>query len=418
MVHGNDWMEDPSDAGYAYLGQLLASQGFIFVSVDENFLNNSIAGLGRWGAENNARAWVLLENLAQWRAWNQDPASPLFGKVDMRRLALMGHSRGGEAAATANAFNQLDRYPDDATQPFDFHFNLRGIVAVAPADGQYKPRGQPTPMHDTNYFVIEGSMDGDVSTFMGSSQYERATFTPGDPAFKASLYVKDADHTQFNTVWGRDDMGYAPFEFLLDERPLLSGDAQRRIAQVYIAAFLQTALNGKDGYRALFKDPRAGARWLPGGYLVGNYADGRTQWLTDFDHSLDPAVGASPEWRIEGRGLTLWKEELGQLKGASLDKVVTVLAWNNRANAGHASYRIDLGSAPPAAVRGRSLSSAPPTPARAACRPVPFSSPLNPARSTGQWSWRTRPDTARGSRSRMISCSIRRLKATPVACRP
>ncbi|MEJ2759117.1 MAG: hypothetical protein P8046_11605, partial [Anaerolineales bacterium] len=38
IVHGNHNQVDFSDEGYAYLGELLASRGFIAVSVDENFL--------------------------------------------------------------------------------------------------------------------------------------------------------------------------------------------------------------------------------------------------------------------------------------------------------------------------------------------------------------------------------------------
>ena len=39
IVHGNHSMRDYSDPGYAYLGEHLASHGYIFVSVDENFIN-------------------------------------------------------------------------------------------------------------------------------------------------------------------------------------------------------------------------------------------------------------------------------------------------------------------------------------------------------------------------------------------
>lgn len=41
IVHGNHLMTDYSDPGYEYLGNLLASRGYIVVSVDENFLNGS-----------------------------------------------------------------------------------------------------------------------------------------------------------------------------------------------------------------------------------------------------------------------------------------------------------------------------------------------------------------------------------------
>src|ERR1043166_7553160 len=50
VVHGNHNMKDFSDPGYAYLGRLLASRGFILASVDENFLNGNIRG------ENDARS--------------------------------------------------------------------------------------------------------------------------------------------------------------------------------------------------------------------------------------------------------------------------------------------------------------------------------------------------------------------------
>src|SRR4030043_337950 len=44
IVHGNHNMKDFSDSGYEYLGKLLASRGFIAVSVDENFLNHNFGG--------------------------------------------------------------------------------------------------------------------------------------------------------------------------------------------------------------------------------------------------------------------------------------------------------------------------------------------------------------------------------------
>ncbi|SDJ93747.1 hypothetical protein [Paenibacillus naphthalenovorans] len=41
VVHGNHLATDYSHPGYAYLGELLASKGYIFISIDENFLNTS-----------------------------------------------------------------------------------------------------------------------------------------------------------------------------------------------------------------------------------------------------------------------------------------------------------------------------------------------------------------------------------------
>src|SRR5580700_7130420 len=140
IVHGNHGMAEFSDPGYAYLGELLASRGFILVSVDENFLNSGL--FHDPPKQQQVRGWMLLEHLKLWREWNQAAGNPFHGKVDMAHIALMGHSRGGEAAATAALFNRLRYYPDNANIKFDYGFAIQSVVAIAPVDGQYKPAGQ------------------------------------------------------------------------------------------------------------------------------------------------------------------------------------------------------------------------------------------------------------------------------------
>jgi hypothetical protein len=349
LVHGNYEMEVPSDTGYAYLGELLASQGFIVVSVDENFLNGSLADFlnprtFRFGKENKVRGWLLLEHLTQWQAWSNDPTHPLSGKIDMSRIALIGHSRGGEAVAIANALNDLDRDPDDATVALNYHFKLGAIGAIAPADGQYLLRGRPTPMRDTNYFVIEGSMDGDVTSFVGSAQYARASFSGATKAFKASVYVKGANHTQFSTGWGRYDV-WLPSKFLLDERPIMEPEDQRQILKVYLSAFLQASLKGKDALRSLFQDARNGADWLPHAYLVNNYADSDTTWLANYSEDIDPTTGTAAGVKISGENLSIWRESFVDLKSSPLGAYAAVLGWDDRVSKRAASYRIELGDA-------------------------------------------------------------------------
>ena len=71
VVHGNHNMEEYSDPGYQWLGELLASRGFILASIDENFLNGGIRG------ENDARGWMLLKHLEVFRALNDSTGKPL-----------------------------------------------------------------------------------------------------------------------------------------------------------------------------------------------------------------------------------------------------------------------------------------------------------------------------------------------------
>ncbi len=350
IVHGNHNMEDFSDPGYAYLGELLASRGTILVSVDENFLNSSTADLADvFGPgleeENDARGWLLLEHLAQWSDWSSDPEHPFAGKVDIDRVALIGHSRGGEAVAVAAAFNQLDRYPDDATLTFDYGFNIRGIIAIAPADGQYQPRDRGTPLSDLNYFVIHGSMDGDVTTFMGSSQYSRIELTH-DPAaedfhFKSTLYVLGANHGQFNTTWGRNDMG-GFWGWALDTRPIMDPEQQRRIARVYFSAFLEVVLRDDRQYLPIFRDARRAAAWLPDTFYLQNYADSTDLVVANFDEDLDPGTTTLAGGRIEGEHLTRWREQWISLKWKALDTHVAVVAWDREAEKEAASFSLRL----------------------------------------------------------------------------
>lgn len=339
IVHGNHLMKKESEAGYAYLGEHLASQGFILVSIDENFLNSGGADpltdplQTNMGKEMPARAWLLLEHLSQWRRWTADPMSSLHGKADMNRIALIGHSRGGEAVVLANAFNEMDAFPGNASIPFDFHFHIRAIVGIAPCEADYKPRSSYVRMRDQNYFVMAGSRDGDNGTsFQGETRYSRVSFSGAVDAFKASLYIKDANHGQFNTVWGRND-GATVYGFLTDERAILSGSEQRRIAKVYLTAFLEATLEDRRGYRALFQDPRNGAAWLPDDFLVANYADARTHWLATFEEDADPTTGTDPNVRISGHDLGRWREDDIDLKLRKLGTHVVLLDWNRGARA-------------------------------------------------------------------------------------
>ena len=84
MVHGNHEMSEFSDPGYAYLGELLASRGFIFVSIDENFLN--IGLLHEPPDEQPARAWLMLEHLKLWEQWNGDIQAIRFSARSIRPM--------------------------------------------------------------------------------------------------------------------------------------------------------------------------------------------------------------------------------------------------------------------------------------------------------------------------------------------
>lgn len=310
MVHGNHAMEDYSDEGYAYLGELLASQGMIAVSVDENFLNGTWSGDFR-GKEMPTRAWLLLKHLEQWSIWSRDANHELYQKADLDRIILIGHSRGGEAVSIAAAFNRLPRFPDNAKEAFNFGFGIRGVVAIAPTDYRYH---RQMNLENIHFLSLQGSYDADESGFFGLRQYQRISQTDTVTNWlKAGIYVHGANHGQFNSTWDRTDFG-SPYNWLLNTFPIISREDQEKVAKVFIGAFAQLATGGattESPYVSLFKHTGHGNIWLPDGVYLGHYKDTKTKILANFEEDIDAAR--------EPKGVLtkalfpkIWKEE--QLK--------------------------------------------------------------------------------------------------------
>lgn len=341
IVHGNHEMTDFSDPGYAYLGELLASRGFILASIDENFLNGGLFHDPPLKPGSAVRGWLLLEHLKLWKEWNQTPGNPFQGKVDLSRIALMGHSRGGEAAATATAFNRMKFYPDDANIKFDYGFAIKSVVAIAPADGQYKPAEQDRWIQDVSYLTLQGAYDSDVSSFMGSRQWDHVKYTQPGPWFKAEIYAYRANHGQFNTVWGRTDWG-APTNWLLNLKPLMPGDEQRRISKTYISAFLEATLHDRHEYLPLFEDWRVGRAWLPDTLYVNRYQDASYVPLASFTEDADLTTTTAPGGTITGENLSVWHEGRIPWRQGDRDYNGVFLGWNRAKGAPAATYTITL----------------------------------------------------------------------------
>jgi len=340
IVHGNHNMAEFSDPGYAYLGELLASRGFILASVDENFLNS---GLFHDPPKQQAvRGWLLLEHLKLWREWNQAAGNPFHGKVDLGRIALMGHSRGGEAAATAAAFNRMKYDPENANIQFDYNFAIQSVVAIAPADGQYKPAGQHRWIQDVSYLTLQGAHDADVSSFMGSRQWDHVRYTQPAPWFKAEIYAYRANHGQFNTVWGRSDAGDGPLSWLLNLKPLMPGGEQRRISKTYISAFLEATLNGRREYIPLFEDWRVGHDWLPDTLYINRYQDSSYVPLAAFQEDADLTTTTAPGGGIAAENLSIWREGRIPWRQGDRDYNGVFLGWNRAKGAPAAAYTITL----------------------------------------------------------------------------
>ena len=282
VVHGNHAMGDYSEPGYAYLGEHLASRGFIVASVDEAVLNGFFGG-DHEGFETPVRAWLLLQHLDLFRTWNADASSPFHGLVDMDRVALMGHSRGGEAAAVAAAMTELAPEAMPLLRPWPVGLHVSAVVGIAPPDGQWQGAGHgPLNLAGVDYLTIQGGLDADMAWWASMRQFARTDVVSDPSSFKAAIWIRRANHGRFNTVWDLGDTGLQG-AFLLDQASLLSQAEQQDVAKTVIAGFLEASLMGRTGYRSMFAIPAAGRDWLPEDVFVTRLVEGTTRMLVDFE---------------------------------------------------------------------------------------------------------------------------------------
>ena len=343
IVHGNHTMVTPSYLGYSYLGEYLASCGYVVVSVDQAFLNGYLdKGMIE---ENDARAVLLLENIKELLSQNQLEGSPLYHKIDEENIAIAGHSRGGEAVAIAALFNEYDVYPDNGRVRFDYHFNIKTVIAIAPTCDQYEPGDHEVQLNDINYFLIHGSNDMDVTEFMGMKQYENVNFTGEGDYRKAYLYIAGANHGQFNTEWGRYDIGI-PAAFLLNTASLIDEEEQQDILRMYLKVCLDVTLRENLTNEDFLKDCELYAESLPKTVYIQGYQDSNFTTICDYEEDSVINEGTMVGSKITGANL-IWMEKYTSFTDVSnkvyadRDNYAVRLNWNHTRNS---TYTIELES--------------------------------------------------------------------------
>jgi hypothetical protein len=323
FAHGNHNPLENSTPGYLYLCRLLASHGIIAATIDVNFLNGSNFG------ENDGRAIVHLEHLKQFRTWNGTAAHPLHGKVDLNRILIVGHSRGGEAVGHASFFNRLASIGavllDGSAGLGPYRFGLTAAAAIAPTDRQFVPVSGPTVAPDS-YYIIHGSQDSDVFTFEGYHTFERAhavdpaNATVSDGKFKAMLWVHKANHNQFNSVWASETpVGVA-----------MPRESQEQIARVHLGALAQAVLLDRREYLAVLHDHGAAAAWDPSGSeFVSQYQDPERVFVQHNQEGLAPPVVSLPvQGSVAADGVVAARQLTQLVLGAPTTTITLRLAWS------------------------------------------------------------------------------------------
>ena len=237
-------VEQPNYRGFAYLVRELAGQGYVALSININAENTFGFGEPTAGERLQQIVDLHLQALAEATAGRSNEFGvELAGRADLSRMALFGHSRGGEAAvALANS-------PEVMTASRGYG-PVAGVLLIAAAVTTIDPwNGSAVPLA-----AILSACDGDVVTQDGQFFYEGARLSPQQTEWATSAWLERANHNSFNQMLPRDPFG-------LMGRPdcdlLLADQEQQKWLVDYAADFL-TTLFSKDAQAVAAATTRLG----------------------------------------------------------------------------------------------------------------------------------------------------------------
>jgi Putative binding domain, N-terminal len=245
----------PSFQGYDYVSQILASDGYIVVSISANGINARDSLVVDAGMQ--ARAELIQHHLDVWNAFNTTGGAPFgtkfVGKVDMNNIGTMGHSRGGEGVVRHFLHNISLGSP----------YGIRAVFPLAPVDFN-RPVINAVPLS-----VLLPYCDGDVSDLQGVHFFDDARYSaPGDLSPKHTLLIKGANHNFYNTAWSpssgipgaADDWlsfvsggSSDPHCGTVPGNGRLTEAQQRGTAIAYLNGFFRRYLGGESAFDPMFK---------------------------------------------------------------------------------------------------------------------------------------------------------------------
>ncbi|MEY3014901.1 MAG: hypothetical protein RIT45_3636 [Pseudomonadota bacterium] len=181
----------PSAEGFLWLAESLAARGYVVAVVDANSVNCTNLPLVVQG-----RTSLILEHLRVWGRAVRGLETPLgdrfAGRIDMERVALIGHSNGAEASAMVPVSLHVGRL-----QPQLAGTRVSSVIAIAGSDSLW------AVPDETPFLVLQASCDMQLPSMDGMRLYDRSVVLRSAP--HTAAYIIGATHNGFNLQWHRDD---------------------------------------------------------------------------------------------------------------------------------------------------------------------------------------------------------------------
>lgn len=253
----------PNYKGYRYLAKILASHGIVSVSISANAINANNVG------DDEARALLFQRHIGKWLEFStlagEEFGLKFFRKIDLKRIGILGHSRG--AAGAALLVDSLENY----------NANLNSIIATGPSSDIKAVLlvGAAEVTTEEEFAITQAALgvvlpycDGDQQDMGSVMYYDLSRYAlAGDNGAKHSFEVIGANHNFYNTFWDPSttdidavddwiDAGYVDLDFCVPGTALsgrLSSEQQRGTLIAIGSAFFRTYLRNEKAFRSFLR---------------------------------------------------------------------------------------------------------------------------------------------------------------------